>query len=69
MLLTIKGILRKQILFTVNPVQSGHGGEGSWVLLCASSDLGEIVIKMARPGEIAGGTAESTAPLCPRVVH
>ena len=56
-------------MFTVNPAQSGWGGDGSGVLLYAACGLGETVIKMVHPEETAGGVAESTAPLCPRVVH
>lgn len=39
------------------------------VLARAGHGLGMIVVKMGRPEETAGGVAESTALLCPRVVH
>lgn len=39
------------------------------VLARAGRGLGMIVVKMGRPEETAGGVAESTARLCPGVVH
>lgn len=56
-------------MFTVNPARCGYKGDGSWASSYDGCGLGMIVIKMVRPEETAGSVAESTALLCPRVVH